>query len=82
MRKESDTTVRHGSANVFADLGYADPDTHLLKAHLVSRLIEIIGERQLTRTQAARTMGISQPGFRDCSRGNSAMSHLSGPCEC
>lgn len=61
MSKEHDTSIRHGSNNVFADLGYADPDTHLLKAQLISRADEIIRERKLTQTQAAQLMGISQP---------------------
>ena len=63
MAKENknDDRVQHGSGNVFADLGYGDPDTHLLKAQLVSRIDEIITERNLTQTQAADAMGISQP---------------------
>ena len=38
MSTDTDETVRHGTANLFADLGYADADTHLLKAGLVRRI--------------------------------------------
>ena len=55
------TTIRHGGASVFADLGFADPETHLLKAHLVSQMASIVRDRKLTQTQAARMMGIGQP---------------------
>ena len=60
MKKRNDNIVRGGS-NIFADLGYSDPDTHLLKAQLVSRIDEIICDKKLTQTQAADIMGISQP---------------------
>ena len=61
MNDDDETRVRHGSGNVFADLGYAGPDTHFLKAGLMSRVIEIIHARKLTQTQAARLTGVSQP---------------------
>ena len=55
------TAIRRGSDNIFADLGFADADTHLLKAQLVSRVYDIVHERKLTQTQAAQLMGITQP---------------------
>lgn len=61
MSKENDNNIRRGSKNVFADLGYCDPDTQLLKAQLVSRIDEIMCDKKLTQTQAAQAMGISQP---------------------
>lgn len=59
--KKNDATIVRGSHNIFADLGYADADTHLLKARLVSRLHDVISERGLTQTEAAKKIGISQP---------------------
>ena len=53
MKKRNDNIVRGGN-NIFADLGYSDPDTHLLKAQLVSRIDEIICDKKLTQTQAGR----------------------------
>src|SRR6202021_2842943 len=61
MSNKENTSIRRGSNNVFADLGYADPDTHLLKAQLVSRIDEIISEQELTQIEAAKIMGLSQP---------------------
>lgn len=61
-------TVR-GSNNVFADLGYADAETHLLKAGLVSRIQEIVRIRKLTQKVAATRMGISQPDLSRLLRG-------------
>ena len=63
MTKETktDTTIVRGSKNIFADLGYADADTHLLKARLVSRLQDVIAERGLTQTEVAKKIGVSQP---------------------
>lgn len=61
MTHESDSTIRRGSGNVFADLDRPDPDSHLLKAQLVNRMHEIMRDRKLTQTQAADTVGMSQP---------------------
>jgi predicted XRE-type DNA-binding protein len=58
---DKDKSIRQGSANVFADLGYGDPDTHMLKAQLVSRIDEIMTEKKLTQEKAAQAMGLSQP---------------------
>ena len=38
-----DTSIKRGSRNLCADLGYADPETHLLKAGPVSCIQNIIG---------------------------------------
>lgn len=61
MSNKEDTSIRHGSNNVFADLGYSDPGTHLFKAQLVSRIDEIIREQKLTQAKAAQIIGLSQP---------------------
>ncbi len=61
MSKRQDTAIRRASKNVFADLGYADADTHLLKAQLMSRVQDTLQDRKLTQTEAARIMGVSQP---------------------
>ncbi|MDR5727302.1 MAG: helix-turn-helix transcriptional regulator [Terriglobia bacterium] len=61
MSKKNDTTIRRGSANVFADLGFPNPDTHLLKAQLMSRVQDTLQDCRLTQTEAARITGINQP---------------------
>jgi predicted XRE-type DNA-binding protein len=47
--------------NVFADLGFPDPEAHALKAALVQKIDELIKKRSLTQVEAAEIMGISQP---------------------
>ena len=51
----------HGTDNVFADLNFPDPETHPLKARFIARMTTIIRDKNLTQTQAARLLGLSQP---------------------
>ena len=62
-------SVKRGGKNLFVDLGYADPETHLLKAGLVTRIRDIISESKLTQTEAAERMGLSQPDVSRLLRG-------------
>ena len=66
---KDDTNIVRGSKNLFADLGYADPETHLLKAGLVTRIRDIISTSKLTQTKAAERMGLSQPDVSRLLRG-------------
>lgn len=70
MSKKDDTTIRRGTTNVFADLGFPNPDTHLLKAQLMSRVQDTIEDRKLTQTEAARLTGVSQPDLSRMLRGH------------
>lgn len=47
MFSASETNVKHGTRNIFADLNYADAETHLLKAKLANQIQEIITARVL-----------------------------------
>jgi predicted XRE-type DNA-binding protein len=58
-----------GSGNVFADIGRPDPETHLLKAQLVSRLQDVLAERKLSQVKAAALLGIAQPDLSNILRG-------------
>jgi predicted XRE-type DNA-binding protein len=69
MSGKAKEAVRRGSGNIFADLGLADAETHLLKARLVSRLQSLIEGRGLTQAQAAEVMGIGQPDVSRMLRG-------------
>lgn len=69
MSDESGIEVRHGSANVFADLEFPDAEAHRLKAELVRRIGARIGERQLTQARAAELLGIGQPDVSRMLRG-------------
>jgi predicted XRE-type DNA-binding protein len=53
--------VTPGSPNVFADLGFAEPEEELTKAQLASHIRRIIRRRRLTQVAAAALMGIDQP---------------------
>ncbi|MCP2212795.1 helix-turn-helix domain-containing protein [Bradyrhizobium diazoefficiens] len=50
-----------GSDNIFADLGFANPEEELLKAKLIRELRAIIKRRKLTQTKAAELLGLKQP---------------------
>ncbi len=56
-----DTRIVHGSSNVFADLGFPEPEIHLLKAELVLRMMRVMRRRGLTQARAAKLMRIKQP---------------------
>ncbi len=61
--------IERGSTNVYADLGYEDADEMLVKAQLATKIGEIVSQRQLTQTQAAELLGISQPKLSNMLRG-------------
>ncbi|SFW21206.1 helix-turn-helix domain-containing protein [Nitrosovibrio sp. Nv17] len=61
MTQDIENTIMRGSENIFADLGYVDAETHLLKAGLVSRIQDVIHAQKMTQTVAAKRMGLSQP---------------------
>jgi len=60
-KRKTEITVTPGSGNVFADLGFADPEEELARAKLASRIRQIVKERRLTQMAAADSMGIDQP---------------------
>ena len=66
----TDTTVEHGSGNVFADLGLPDADAHLVKAELVTRIDAIVRQRGITQAEAGRLLGLSQPDVSRLLRGD------------
>jgi len=57
----SDTKVTPSTGNVFADLGFDNPEEELLKAKLVRELRAIIKRRRLTQEKAAALMAVKQP---------------------
>ncbi len=61
MPKSKALEIEPSSGNVFADLSVGDADEHLVKASLVLKLDQIIRQRDLTQTAAAKLMGIDQP---------------------
>ena len=60
-KPEAKIAVTPGSGNVFADLGFAEPEEELARAKLASRIRLILKDRRLTQVAAAKLMGIDQP---------------------
>ena len=60
-KKEKRITVEKSSGNVFADLGFANPEREQLKAHLTLQIYRIIKKRGLTQAEAGAVLGIKQP---------------------
>jgi predicted XRE-type DNA-binding protein len=60
-KRDAEIAVTAGSDNVFADLGFAEPDEELAKAQLASHIRRVIRHRRLTQVAAASLMGIDQP---------------------
>jgi len=60
-KQKPDIPVTPGTGNVFADLGFAEPEEELTKAQLASHIRQVIQRRRLTQVAAAALMGIDQP---------------------
>ncbi|HXQ26716.1 MAG TPA: helix-turn-helix transcriptional regulator [Candidatus Acidoferrales bacterium] len=61
--------VEKSSGNVYADLGLADSEDMLVKAQIVTKIAEIIEQRQLTQEQAAKILRLTQPKISRLLRG-------------
>ncbi|SRR5579871_724978 len=60
-KRKTHIPVTAGSGNVFADLGFAEPEEELTKAQLAGHIRRILKHRRLTQVRAAALMGIDQP---------------------
>jgi predicted XRE-type DNA-binding protein len=69
LTEDLENTVTTGSGNVYADLGYENPDEMLLKAQLVRLLSQVIKAKGLNQYQAAEVLGIDQPKVSALVRG-------------
>jgi predicted XRE-type DNA-binding protein len=58
-----------GSGNVFRDLGLKNPEDLLAKAKLAARIVQILEDRKLIQTQAAKLLGVDQPKVSQIYRG-------------
>ena len=68
----NETSVHTGSLNVFADLGFKNPDLELAKVMLVSQLQDLIDARKLTQSHAATLLGLDQPKVSALLRGRTS----------
>ena len=62
--------MERGSGNVYADLGFKDPDRLLVKAELVAAIASIISKRGLKQADAAALLGLTQPKLSNMLRGH------------
>jgi predicted XRE-type DNA-binding protein len=60
-KNEKDLIVTPSSGNVFADLGFIDAEERKTKVRLAFAINQILGQRGITQTEAARRLGINQP---------------------
>lgn len=63
------TKIEKSAANIYADLGVPDAEAMHVKAGLAAKIADIINTRQLTQTEAAAMLGISQPKLSGLLRG-------------
>jgi len=61
--------VTAGSGNVFADLGFSEPEVHLAKAKIAAQIAQAIRAQELTQKQAADLLGLDQPKVSALVRG-------------
>ena len=54
-------TFEKSSGNVFANIGFANPEREQLKAYLTLQIYRIIKSRGLTQVEAGAILGIRQP---------------------
>jgi predicted XRE-type DNA-binding protein len=70
-KKKTKVRVTESSGNVFADIGFANPERELLKAQLTLQIYRIIKKRGLTQSKAADILGVKQPNVSALMRNRS-----------
>lgn len=58
---KEDIQYEQSSGNIFADLGFPNPEREFLKAQLTLQIYRLLKSRKLTQTQAGEILGIKQP---------------------
>jgi predicted XRE-type DNA-binding protein len=71
MKRNAKIRVKEGSGNIFADLGFANPEREELKARLTLKIYRLIKGRGLTQAQAGEVLGVKQPHVSSLMRGQS-----------
>ena len=71
MKKDKKIRVKQGSGNVFADLGFPNPEREQLRARLTLQIYRVIKRRGLTQVAAGEILGIKQPHVSGLMRGQS-----------
>lgn len=60
-KKEIEISLTPSSGNVFADLELPNSEEYLVKAKLAYEISQLIEEKKLTQSKAAKLLGIDQP---------------------
>ncbi len=60
-RRAESATITRGSTNVFEDLGYPDAAERQAKLRLAFALNRVLEARQLSQSDAAKVLGVTQP---------------------
>ena len=71
-----------GSGNVFADLGFENPEEELLKAQLVREIRALIKRRRLTQAKAGVILGLAQSDVSALTNGKVARFSLERLLRC
>lgn len=71
MARRTSGKIEESGGNVFADLGFPNPERERLKAHLTLRIYRLIKSRKLTQAAAGAILGIKQPHVSSLMRGQS-----------
>lgn len=63
--------MERGSGNVFADIGFSPDEAQnlQLRSDLMTRIERFVKRSGVTQTEAARTLGVTQPRLNDLLRG-------------
>ena len=69
-RRWKDDRITPSSGNVFVDLGFDEAEAHVmaLRAELMVRLSQELKAKGWTQAQAAKRLGVTQPGSRSSTR--------------
>jgi predicted XRE-type DNA-binding protein len=71
MKRKTRIPVKESTGNVFADLGFANPEREQIRALLTLQIYRLIKKRGLTQAQAGIILGIKQPHVSGLMRGRS-----------
>jgi len=69
---ETEETITESCGNVFADLGFENPEEELAKAKLVVALSEVIAQTGFTQAKVAGVLGVDQPTVSKLLRGRTS----------
>lgn len=63
--------MERGSGNVFADIGFPPDEAQnlQLRSDLMTRIERFVKRSDMTQTEAARALGVTQPRLNDLLRG-------------